>query len=312
MIEIFYYDDGLKKGNVEDIDKIKHKPIWVDITNINKSEQAIIKKNFRLHPLTIEDLYDFSRVKIEEFNNYVFCVFFGVKKSKTIDLIELDFIIGRNFLITNHKTEVNSFNNLKNNKEKLSEIFERGIDFLFHNLLDNEIDNYFPVLEKIDDDIEEVEDEITIKAKPELLAKILKIKRTIVYIKKHVMPQREKILYLTKYNTKFISKEALPYFRDIYDHSIRVSDTIENYREAIGSTFDISISAVSNSLNEVMKILGIIATISLPLTIISSIYGTNFNVLPGSGSIYGFWMMISSMILIIIIIVFVFKKKKWF
>lgn len=313
MIEIFYFDKTVKKGAAKDLNNLKNKQIWVDITDITKKEADLIKAAFNLHSLTTEDLYSSKvRIKVEEFPNYIFCVFYGIQKTKTIEIVELDFIIGNNFLITNHKKEIESYNLLKKNKERLENLFRKGNDFLFHRLLDMEIDNYSPVLETIDDQIENIEEKATKHPKPELLAKILKLKRLLVQIKKAAFPQREKISFLAKNEYKFLSKKSIPYFRDIYDHSIRVSDAIDNYRESISNTFDAYMSAVSNSMNEVMKFLSIIATIALPLTVISGIYGTNFATLPGSGFIYGFWVMILGMFLLSVVMVYNFKRKKWF
>jgi len=125
------------------------------------------------------------------------------------------------------------------------------------------------------------------------------------------MPQREKISFIAKNEYMFISKKSVPYFRDIYDHAIRVSDNVENYREAIGSAFDAYMSAVSNNMNEVMKVLSIIATIALPLTVISGIYGTNFNNLPGEFNPYGFWIMIAGMVVLCFGMLFYFRRKNW-
>ncbi|MFC2016498.1 magnesium/cobalt transporter CorA [Chloroflexota bacterium] len=313
MIELFYYDGTVKKGNAKDLEKLKDRQIWIDTTDITKEESELLKNTFELHPLTTEDLYTFNaRIKVEEFSNYLFCVFYGVKKIKAVGLVEIDFILGQNFIITNHKTEIESCTNLKNDFGRIETLFKRGNEFIFHKLLDSEIDNYLPVLEYIDDQIEDIEEKVTENPRPELLTKILKLKRSIVQIKKITLPQREKISFIAKSNYKFISKKAVPYFRDIYDHAIRVSDTIDNYREAIGSTFDAYMSAVSNKMNEVMKVLSIIATIALPLTVISGIYGTNFQSLPGSNIIYGFWIMIFLMILMSLGIIYFFKRRGWF
>lgn len=313
MIDLFYYDKTVKKGVFEDLDKIKTHKIWIDVNDITKEEADLLEKSFNLHHLTSEDLINPNiRIKVEEFSDYLFCVFYGVRKEKSIELDEIDFIIGKNFIISNHKKEIATFRELKNNPEKLTHLFERGVDFVFHQLLDNEIDNFSPVLEEIDNQIELIEEEVTKKAKPELLQKILKMKRKIIIIKKSALPQREKISFLAKNEYKFISKKAIPYFRDIYDHAIRVSDSIDNYRESIGGTFDAYMSALSNNTNEVMKTLSIIATIALPLGIISGIFGTNFDILPLQHINFGFWVMISIMLFFAGCMVYFFRRRGWF
>ncbi len=313
MIEIFYLDKTVKSAGIKDLKKIKVRPLWIDVKDVTKEEELLLQKEFGLHPLTSEDLYNQGiRIKVEEFDKYLFCVFYGVEKRQKIELIELDFILGKNFLISNHKGDVKSFDDLKSNKEKLAELFRKGPDFIFHKLLDTEIDNYFPILENIDDEIEQIEEQVTKKVEAKLLDRILRLKRRITRIKKFTFPQREKISFLTKNDYPLISKKALPYFRDVYDHAIRVSDSVDNYREAAGNTFDVYMSALSNNMNEVMKVLSIIATIALPLTVISGIYGTNFSNLPGATFFHGFWAMIFAMILLVLGMMYFFRRRGWF
>ncbi|MFH2028146.1 MAG: magnesium/cobalt transporter CorA [Nanoarchaeota archaeon] len=313
MIDIYYYHNGLKKGTAKNLNKLKNKQVWIDITNITKEDKDLIQKTFGLHPLTAEDVYHSNtRIKVEEFPEYLFCVFYGITRSNEFDMLELDFILGNKFLITNHDKEVGSYTELKKNKDYLETLFKRGIDFVFHKLLDDQIDHYFPVLEKVDDIIENLEEEATKHPRTELLTRILALKRKIVSIKRVTLPQREKISMLTKNEYKHISDKAIPYFRDIYDHAIKVSDTIDNYRDAVGNAFDAYMSSVSNSLNEVMKVLSIIATVALPLTVISGIYGTNFTNLPGSTHALGFWFMLGGMGAMIIFMVMFFKRRGWF
>jgi magnesium transporter len=313
MIDVFYFDKTLRKGMIENLGKLRKKKIWLDITDMTKQESELIKKTFNLHPLTEEDLFrPGTRIKVEEFPDYLFCVFYGIKSKKSPKMVEFDLVLGDNFVISNHKEELGSISELKGNAERLERLFAKGIDFIFHKILDKEIDNFFPVLEGLDDRIEAMEEEVTKKPTPELLKNILELKRSIIYIKKHTLSQREKISFLAKNNYRFISEKSLPYFRDVYDHAIRVSDIVDNYREAVGNTFDVYMSAVSNSMNEVMKILSIIATIALPLTVISGIYGTNFSVLPGADYPYGFWWMIILMVAVSAFMLIFFRKRKWF
>jgi len=303
MIDVFYYDGKVKTGKID-----SPKPLWIDITGLTQEEADNISKQFSLHPLTTEDILNANaRVKVEEFEEYLFCVFYGMQK----DLVEIDFILGKDYLITSHKAKIPSFEQLKSDPPRLENRFKKGMPLFFHRLLDMEIDNFSPALEKFDDEIENIEEEATADPRPELMTKILKMKRTLVSIKRVTMPQREKIGFLAKNEYAHIPKKTLPYFRDIYDHAIRVSDTIDSYREAIANTFDAYMSAVSNRMNEVMKVLSIIATIALPLTVISGIYGTNFTNLPGQHAYAGFWIMVGIMLAMVAGMLVYFKVKKW-
>ena len=313
MIEVFYYDGRVKKGSLSDFNMLKDKSFWVDLTDITDEEKEFVQKAFNLHQLTAEDLLNQNtRIKVEEFSDYLFCVFYGIRKEKSFEMVEIDFILGKNFLVTCHKEPFNSCDKLKKDEERLCALFKKGNDFIFHKIIDEEIDNYFPVLEKIDDLVEDIEEEATLRPNSKLLGRILNLKRQIVLIKKTTLPQREKLSFLSKTDFKFVSKKSLPYFRDVYDNSIKVSDSIDNYREAVGNAFEAYMSSVSNNMSEVMKVLSIMATIALPLTVISGIYGTNFLVLPGSDDPYGFWLMLLGMLILISLMLFYFKKRKWF
>ncbi|MBI2666410.1 magnesium/cobalt transporter CorA [Candidatus Woesearchaeota archaeon] len=315
MIDIFYLDNEvLKKGKIEELAQLRRKRLWLDVINLTPEEAELLKKSFGLHPLTIEDLeHTLTRVKVEEFPTYLFCVFYGVRHIGTgqSELQEIDIVVGKNFIITSHRQELSATEELKVHPQKLSHHLEKGVDFLFHRILDHEIDNYFPVLEFIDEEMEKI-DVLIKRPQPGLSLRIIKLKRNISDIRKTMISQREKISFLAKEEYNFISKKSIPYFRDVYDHSIRVADELEYYREAIVGTFEVYMSSVSLNTNEIMKVLSAITALAMPMTVISSIYGTNFSFLPGSKSAYGFWMMLVLTLIIMIGLLYLFKKRKWF
>ncbi len=310
MIDLYVFDKGISKITTDEIDKHKDKLIWIDIIDITKGEADLIRDSFELHPLTTEDFVKAKvRVKIEEFPNYTFFVFYG---SNDVNVVEIDFVLNSRFIITNHKAPMDSFEDLKANLQKLESLFKKGTEFIFHKLLGDEIDDYEPVLEEIEDRIELCEEQLVTKPGKQLLINILKIKQDLVQIHKYVAPQQEKIRRLVKEEIPFLTKKSAPYFRDLNDHMIRIADTVNNQRETISAVFDAYTSFVSLKSNDVMKTLSIIATIMLPLTVISSIYGTNFSILPGATSPYGFWSMIAVMILLTAGLLYSFRKREWF
>jgi len=315
MIELFYLDKGsLQKGKIEDLGKLRKKRLWLDVINLTQEEAELLKKNFFLHPLTIEDLeHALTRVKVEEFSTYLFCVFYGVRHTGTgqPELQEIDIVVGKNFIITNHRQELSATEELKSHPQKLLHHLEKGADFLFHRILDHEIDNYFPMLESIDEEMEKI-DVLIKRPQPGLSLRIIELKRNISDIRKTMISQREKISFLAKEEYNFISKNALPYFRDVYDHSIRVADELEYYREALSGTFEVYMSSVSLNTNEIMKVLSAITALAMPMTVVSSIYGTNFTFLPGAGSAYGFWLMLAVTLLIMVGLLYMFKRRRWF
>ena len=313
MLEIFYYNGTVHKAEVKDLPKLKRKKVWIDCTNITKEESKILKDAFNLHPLTREDLLNLpTRIKVEEFPNYLFCVFYGVRKSRTVESLEFDFVLGKHFFISKHKREVRFITELKNNHEKLGKQFKKGLDFMLHKMLDTEIDNYFPVLELLDSQIEALQEDVPLRPDHRFVTRIMRLKRSIVNVKRLTYQQREKVSFLAKNDYAFISEKAVPYFRDIYDHAIKIVDLIDNARESISNTYEIYMSSVSNHMNQVMKVLGIIATITLPITALSGIYGTNFHVLPGADWPHGFWAMIGIMVVMSIGLILFFRRKGWF
>ncbi len=312
MIEIFYFDRKLRKAEIGELGRIKNKRLWIDVYDITAKESQILQKAFKLHPVTVEDIENpNTRIKVEDFVDYLFCIFYGCQKKKGIELVELDFILGRNYIITNHKAELESFEKLKKNKKKLGRLLKNGTDFILHQLIDIEIDNFFPVLEEIDDEIEDLEEAVTKKASPGHMSKILDLKRQIISIKKTILPQREKLSFLARKGYRFISDKSIPYFRDVYDHSIRVYDLLDNQREAISNTFDVYMSSVSNNMNEVMKVLTVFASIFIPLTFIAGVYGMNFRYMPELEWRAGYFVVWGVMIVVGVSMLAYFKKKNW-
>ncbi len=313
MIEIFYFDQTVKKAELHELEHLKGKKLWIDVTNLNKEEADLLSHIFNLHPLTIEDLLKANcRIKVEEFNDYMISVTYGIIKNGGFELIEIDTVLGEHFIITSHSSEIHACSELKNSPDKLEALFKKGPDFIFHHILDREVDNYFSVLESIDEELEDIEEKVTDAPSQELLKSILKLKKHIIFIKKVAIPQREKISFLAKNEHKYITKKATPYFRDVYDHAVRVADTIENYREAISNTFEIYMSSISNNMDRVMKNLSLIATIALPLTVVSIIFGTNFSFLPGAGHPYGFFLMLLFMACLSAALMYMFRKRRLF
>ena len=301
----------LHRAQAEELENIKEKPLWIDVTNITKAEGELLQRIFGLHAVTVDDLFTVrSRIKVEEFPNYLFCVFYTVYRGKKIGFQDLDFVIGPNYIITNHRREVPRFESIKQTPVVIAALLKRGKEYLLHRLLSISLDNYHPLLEYFDLKIERLEEKAT-KADKGVIEELLKLKRTILFVKRMMHTQREKLSFLAKNDYPLISKKSLPYFRDLYDQAIWIADKVDNFRDAITSVFDAYTSTVSQSMTEIMKVLSIFAAIALPLTVISGIYGTNFTVLPGAGARYGFWLMIGSMLTVVVGMLLVFRKRKW-
>jgi len=314
MLDIFYWNGELQRCGTEHLPAVRHRRLWIDATAITKEEAELLTKLFRLHTVTTHDLFlESVRVKVEEFPNYMICTFYGADiEDDKINITPLDFVFGHNFIITTHQKPIKNYETLKKEEETLKTLFIKGVPFLFHRLLDDEITNFVPVLGAIEDEIEKIDEGVAIKANSELLNRILNIKKKIVEIKKITFPQREHMSFLARRKYKFIPEHSQPYFRDVYDNTIWVSDVMETQRESIGTAFEVYMTSINNHMSEVMKVLSVIATIALPMTVISGIYGTNFLKLPGAKTANGFWIMMGLMGIMMIGMIIFFKKRKWF
>lgn len=313
-IDVYVLNKTVKKVQPKQIRDLQRqrKKFWVDMTNPSANEVALMQEIFGLHPITSEDILTHNtRAKIEEFDTYIFVILYGIYKQKNVRLREMDFILGKNFLVTSHKKPIPTFEKLKHEDKRMELLFRHGLDFLMHRLIDAEVDNFIPVMDLYDDVIDKIEDRILESPDPKTMEKIMDLKRRMNKIKKVIVPQQEKISFLAKNKYKLISQDAQTYFRDVHDHFYTVTDMIEDYRDALSGSFDAYMSSVSNSTNEVMKVLSVMATIMLPLTVVSGVYGMNFLVLPGARDPLGFWFIIAFMVLLIVMMLGYFKTKDW-
>jgi len=288
-------------------------PFWLDLMNLRHKDLFETLSVFEVHKLVMEDCTaKNTRTKVEQFGRYNFVVVHGIRRyDHTIETSEIDVIQGSNWVVSVHYRELDTFEWLKGNHEKLGVTLKRGSDFMLHTLLDMEVDNYFPVLESVEEELEVLENGVIEDPKPQLLANLFDLKRELLHVRKEVAPQREVVVSLARRNVPFITEPAEVYFRDIYDHLVRVTDMLDSYRETVSNILEIHLSVTSNKLNEVMKVLTIIATIMMPLTVISSIYGMNFEFMPELRWKYGFYVVLGFMAVISASMILYFRRKGW-
>jgi magnesium transporter len=322
-ISIIDYDEAhveeKEAKNVEECFPFKDKPTvtWINIDGLH--EVKIIEQlgeHFGLHPLLLEDiLHTDQRPKMEDFGAYIFFVLKMLYHDGAADEItaeQVSLILGSNFVISFQEREGDVFNFVRERiKTKKGRIRKAGADYLAYALIDAIVDNYFIVLEKIGEKIEEIEEELVTNPVPETLQTIHSLKRGMIFLRKSVWPLREVISTLERAESPLIQETTGIYLRDVYDHTIQVIDTIETFRDMISGMLDIYLSSISNKMNEVMKVLTIIATIFIPLTFIAGIYGMNFQYMPELGWRWGYplvWLVMST---ILVTMVVYFRRKKW-
>lgn len=289
--------------------------IWLDLDQPTETEFEILSDTFNFHPLAIEDCKTkFHLPKIDDYENYLFLIWHGLidnPETAEIETTKLDIFLGKNFLVTSHSEKIPDVEKLQADFFKSPEFLKRGPDRLLYHLLDRITDDYFPLMDRISETLDRLEDEMFEQPTQDELRRLFVIKHQLLNIRKIIAPQREVINSLARRDHPLIKRETAIYFQDIYDHLFRIIDLIETSRDLTASAMDIYLTAVSNRLNEIMKKLTIVASIFMPLTLISSIYGMNFRYMPELLWPYGYFVIITIMAIIAIWMVIYFKKRQW-
>jgi len=302
---------------IEDVFKFRDTSTttWINIDGIHETEIIEkIGKHFSIHPLVLEDIANTGqRPKVEDLDSYLFCVLKMLsydEKEDEVNAEQISLILGRKYVITFQERVGDIFDQLRERIRKGKLRFKKP-DYLAYAIIDSVVDNYFVILEKIGERLERLEEELSEKPSTETLHTIHRLKREAIFIRKSVWPLREVANSLAKSDSKMVSEETKIYFKDVYDHTIQVIDTIETFRDMLSGLLDLYLSSISNRMNEVMKVLTIIATIFIPLTFVAGIYGMNFRHMPELDWIWGYpavWLVIGVIVLLMLIF---FKRKEW-
>ena len=292
--------------------------LWVDIDSANRHQLAVLEKIFNFHPLSIEDSVNpASRVKVEEYPDYLFIVVRVVRFCETtpdpydMETFNLNLFIGRNFLVTVHGEPSASVAAVENLVVRNPDMLDRGPARLGHMVLDTAIDAYFPVVDQLDDFIDSLEARVFGSFDDAVLHEIFTVKRMVITLRRYLSPQREVFNILTNRPTPFVPPETQVYFRDVYDHMLRINDSLDNYRELLSSTLDSYLTQVSNRLGMVTKGLSVVATMSVPFVVVAGIYGMNFQDIPLANNPYGFWILVVMQLAIGLGLVTFLKWRRW-
>ncbi len=304
--------------NIEDCFHLKDKKTttWINIDGLQDTKMiAKLGEHFDLHPLLLEDVLNtHHRPKAEEFDDYTFLTLkmLGIGKDKrSITSEQISFILGKNWLISFQERPGDVFDSVRDRlRTSMGNLRKTGADYLLYRLVDTIVDHYFVVTDHFDDITEKLEEDALKNPETATLQKIQKRKKELVNIRKAIFPVREAISILEK-DTKLFKVGTKRYLRDVYEHIIQLNDTIETQRDLLGNIMDLYLSGVSNKMNEVMKVLTIIATIFIPLTFIAGVYGMNFELMPELKWKYGYLGVWALMIAIFVGMIFYFKNKKW-
>lgn len=280
------------------------------------SDIEALGKHYELHPLVLEDIVNIAqRPKIDEYQNYLFVVLKMLYYDGNQNIVseQVSFILGENYVISFQEAEGDVFDSVRTRiRQGKGRVRQMKSDYLLYVLIDAIVDHYFSVIEILGDKIEDFETAIfSGDVNDDTSKKIQDLKREILRVRRAIFPLREVISRIEKNDNQLIDKKTLTYYRDIYDHLIQVSENIDIYREMIWSLMDMYMTSISNRMNEVMKVLTIMASIFIPLTFIAGIYGMNFEYIPEIKYKYGYFAIWGVMIFIFLGMLYYFKKKKW-
>lgn len=290
--------------------------LWVDMLAPTEAEwRPILADTFRFHPLAIDDAVQETHVpKVDDYGEYLYVVVHGLSYQgdpPAIHTRELDAFLGAHFLITFHDEPSRAVEESWDMARRDERLTARGADYLLYDVLDRQVAHYLPVIDAIDEALDELEGEIFNRPTEEALTQIFGLKRATLQLRRILAPQREVLTRLARDEYVPIRPQIRVYFRDIYDHLVRLHDLAESLRDLASGALDTYLSVVSNRMNEVMKTLTIISAILLPLTLIAGIYGTNFAFVPEYRLRYGYPGMLVIMAMIAGGLLIYFRRRRW-
>ncbi|WP_372754418.1 magnesium/cobalt transporter CorA [Mariniflexile sp.] len=290
---------------------------WINVNGLNHvGDIEKLGNHYNLHPLVLEDLVSISqRPKIDEYDDYLFVVvkMLYIEKDNSIVSEQISFVLGKGYVLSFQEAEGDVFDAVRE-RIRQGKGRARGMqaDYLLYILLDAIVDHYFTIIETLGEKIEDYEDAIfSGQVSNTINRDIQELKREILKVRRAIFPLREVISRIEKHEGPLILKKTQTFYRDIYDHLIQVSENIDIYREMIWSLMEMYMTSISNKMNEVMKVLTIMASIFIPLTFIAGIYGMNFDYIPELHYKYSYFVLWGVMIVLFLGMLFYFKRKKW-
>jgi len=317
-----YSQDGVKESHFEQVDRYLEHPcdsavVWVNVEGVHDVELIrSLGEKHNFHPLVLEDIVNtVQRPKIEDYGDYLFIVVKMLRPTEegSFSSEQLSIILGPDYLFTFQEgIEGDVFNPVRDRiRSGKGKICGMGADYLAYSLIDAIVDGYFSVLEVFGERIVDVEEELTLTPDQKSLHQIIIMKKEIIYLRKSVWPLREAISFMERGDSNLLHDSTRLYFRDVYDHTVQVIDTVETYRDLLSGMLDLYLSSISNRTNEVMKFLTVVGTIFLPLTFLVGVYGMNFKHMPELEWPNGYFILWGLMIAMALLMVVYFRKKRW-
>jgi magnesium transporter len=293
--------------------------LWVDLEGADAAEaRSVLEGVFHFHHLAVDDCLNrhIDTPKIDDYGQYLFIISQGIRfhaRSERLETTELDLFLGPNYVVSFHSHRLAAVDDVRRRASEDGPLAGRGADFLVHALLDGLVDQFQPVVEEMDQVVDALEEAVLANPQQRVLQDVLLLKRNALRLRRALLPQRDVMNRFARGEfPRLVQEETHIYFRDIYDHVVRVEEMVEGLRDLAESVLNTYLSSINNRMNEVMKVLSIVATVILPLTLIAGIYGTNFENLPELGWQWGYFGMLGAMAVITIGLIAFFRWRRWF
>jgi magnesium transporter len=291
---------------------------WINIDGLRKADVEAVCSHFNVDPLLIEDILSVNqRPKMDEVEDVLFCLlnmlYFNDEK-KTVETEQISIVLGKNYVISFQEDATRDVFNPLRQKLNLpkSQIRSRPADYLCYMMIDLIVDNYFVVMEKLGELIEDLEEELIRKSSTRSLIRINQLRKELIVLKRNIAPVRDLVSSIIRSESDLLEDRTTKYFKDVYDHIMQAFDLSENYRDIMVSMQDLYINNVNMKLNEVMKVMAIVTCVLAPATVIGGIFGMNFDIIPYAHHQWGFYFAVAMMLLIPIWMLWAFKKRGWF
>ncbi|MEO5682759.1 MAG: magnesium/cobalt transporter CorA [Chitinophagaceae bacterium] len=325
-ISVYIYDytpDSIEERKLDLVQecfvyKNKEGNTWINIDGLRKTEIEAVCTHYQVHPLIIEDILSVNqRPKMDDVEGRLFCLLnmlYYNEKNKTVETEQISIVLGDHFVLSFQEDASRDVFDPLRNKLKIakSQVRQRGADYLLYAMLDMIVDNYYLVMEKLGDQVEQVEEEVIRTSNTKSLAKINQLRKELIVLKRNIAPVRELINGFMRSESELLDDRTTKYFKDVYDHIIQAYDLTENYREMMMSMQDVYINNVNLRMNEVMKVMAIVTCLMAPATVIGGIFGMNFDKIPYLHNDYGFFIAVVLMLAIPVWMLRTFRRRGWF
>lgn len=310
-----HFTSTVDPEDISEIIKQREQFVWLDVQAPQEEDVALLREEFKFHPLAIEDATrHHERPKVDSYDGYYFLVFYAIvydERTNRLRTEAMNLFVGANYLVSVHEGEIPAIDETIKRWQKDEEEFGHDAGALLYALLDTITDDYFPVIDRLADRVETLEEQIFERFQESALQDVFSLKRDLLSIRRIVAPERDVLNVLIRREVPIFERNTILYLQDVYDHIVRITDSIDTYRDLLSSALDAFLSVQSNRLNQIVKVLTIASIVLMSDALIAGIYGMNFEFMPELHWPFGYPFALGLMVLVGLGLVAFFRSRKW-